>query len=319
MIFSWLGIDQNGEQINGTITAINQSEAQFLLYEKNILVLKIHASKNSNIPAKNKIKTKHLFEFFRQLSILLNANITLTKALVIIASNDKNLSVLSNSIKKLIESGMQLNQALAQFPQYFESVTCNLIHIGEQSGTLDTILLYITTYLEKTQKQKQKICKALIYPTSVIIITLIVTIVLLFFVIPQFEELFANFGAKLPSYTRFIIALGNYTKKNIFTILLSPTILFVSFYFAKKHSFKFKKYCDYISLKIPISNKILTYAIISNINKTLAITTQAGIPLITSLKLTTNTLKNQLYRESLTQITAEISAGLSLQQAIKNQ
>src|SRR3972149_4609366 len=136
----------------------------------------------------------------------------------------KNLVI---NCKNSISEGKSFHQTLQQYPQYFTELICSLINVGEQSGTLDIMLQELTSYLEKTALQKRKIIKALIYPASILCVTFVVTLILLFFVIPQFEIMFSNFGAKLPSYTQFIINFSGFlqaTWKFFLAIIIGSVI-----------------------------------------------------------------------------------------------
>src|SRR6185295_10403292 len=111
-------------------------------------------------------------------------------------------------IKGDIETGNSLNQSLAKHPLYFDDLFVNLVEAGEHAGALETVLDKVATYKEKTEALKKKIKKALFYPAAVLAVAVIVTVVLLLFVIPQFESLFKGFGADLPAFTQMVINLS---------------------------------------------------------------------------------------------------------------
>jgi type IV pilus assembly protein PilC len=134
---------------------------------------------------------------------MLTAGIPMVQAFEIIGvGNDKPaMQKLVLAIKSDIETGNALNQALAKHPLYFDDLFVNLVEAGEHAGALETVLDKIATYKEKTEALKKKIKKALFYPAAVLAVAVIVTVILLIFVIPQFESLFKGFGADLPAFT----------------------------------------------------------------------------------------------------------------------
>ena len=113
-------------------------------------------------------------------------------------------------IKADIETGNALHEALAKHPLYFDDLFVNLVEAGEQAGALETVLDKIATYKEKTEALKKKIKKALFYPAAVLAVAVIVTVILLIFVIPQFESLFKGFGADLPAFTQMVINMSRW-------------------------------------------------------------------------------------------------------------
>src|SRR3546814_1294678 len=109
------------------------------------------------------------------------------------------------AIKTNIEGGNSFAESLGKFPLYFDELVVNLVEAGEKSGTLESLLDKIATYKEKTEAIKKKVKKALTYPTAVIVVAFIVTGILLYFVVPQFQSLFQGFGADLPAFTLMVI------------------------------------------------------------------------------------------------------------------
>ena len=212
-MFLWTGTDKRGVKVKGQTRGNNPSLVKADLRKQGIKPLTV--KKQSALfkkTAKKKIVPKDLAVFFRQLATMMSAGVPLVQAFDIIGRGHENAGMqeLLMKIKAEVESGTSLSDSLAKHPLYFDDLVINLVNAGEQAGVLETLLDKIATYKEKTEYLKSKIKKALFYPTAVIIVAIIVTAILLIFVVPQFEELFSNFGADLPAFTRVVVNLSEF-------------------------------------------------------------------------------------------------------------
>ena len=138
-------------------------------------------------------------------------------------------------IKANVEAGSTLKESLAKHPMYFDELFVNLVEAGEQAGALETLLDKIAGYKEKTEALKKKIKKALFYPTAVLVVAVVVTIILLIFVIPQFESLFKGFGADLPAFTQMVVNLSRFVQhRGIWLLLMFGGAVWAFLYFKKR-------------------------------------------------------------------------------------
>ncbi len=315
--YTWSGIDCTGKKISGIAYANNISQLKIKLSKQNIFPLKIATTFWRN----RKIKTKHIKVFIEQLAILINANIPLLIALNIIIQDAENESIknLITNCKNSISAGQSLHTTLSQQPQYFNELLCNLINVGEQSGTLDIILNELTDYFTKITSQKRKIIKALLYPTTVLGITFIVMAILLLFAIPQFKTMYSGLGADLPGYTQFIINLGDFVRARWEFILGSIIGSIICTKFVHQRSLKLRQYLGDVSLKIPIVGRILTYSIIVRLTKTIALSFKSGMPLLKAIDLSINTTQNWRYQLALQNVAKSITNGKALHSAMEEQ
>lgn len=215
--FNWSGIDAGGQRKRGVMLACNIMQLKFELAKINITPISISEKKSLKFFSRSKnISAKHIMGFSQQLAKLNHAGIPLATAFDIIGSSSQHPAAkdLYAAMKKDLEKGNSLYIVLKKYPQYFDKLFCNLILAGEKSGTLETMLSYLADYQEKIFAQKSKIKKILFYPAVVMFFAIAITWALLIFVIPQFELMFANFGAVLPLYTRGIIVLAFFLKAN---------------------------------------------------------------------------------------------------------
>jgi type IV pilus assembly protein PilC len=222
------------------------------------------------------------------------------------------------SIKGEIESGGTLAEALNKHPRQFDKLFCSLVHAGEQSGTLETLLDKIATYKEKTEAIKGKIKKALFYPTAVVIVAFIITAILLIFVIPQFQSLFQNFGADLPALTLLVLKLSTLFQEWWWAIFGAIGATAYSLIEAKRRSRKINHLFDRLLLKIPVIGTILNQAIIARYARTLSTMFAAGVPLVEAMVSVANAAGNSLYTQAILHMRDEVSAGNQLQAAMRN-
>src|SRR5512134_1807564 len=212
--FLWEGKDKKGNRVKGRGLAKDELEMKADLRRQGIAATLIRKERQW-FKSDGKVTAEDIAIFSRQLATMLTAGIPMVQAFEIIGvGHDKPaMQKLVLAIKQDIETGNALNVALAKHPLYFDDLYVNLVEAGEHAGALQTVLDKIATYKEKTEALKKKIKKALFYPAAVLAVAVIVTVILLLFVIPQFESLFKGFGADLPAFTQFVVDMSKGLQK----------------------------------------------------------------------------------------------------------
>ncbi|EKE01933.1 MAG: hypothetical protein ACD_21C00019G0001 [uncultured bacterium] len=320
-IYSWFGLDYNGQKISNTDYANNLQQLKNKLSKQNIFLLKVKSKNPIAFWRNSKIKTKHITVFIEQLAILINANTPLVTALNIMNQDTANadLKKLIIDCKSSISAGRSLYKTLCQHPQHFDELVRGLINVGEQSGTLDTVLNELTSYLTKMAMQKRKILKALLYPAIVLIITFIVTAILLLFVIPQFKTMYSSLGAALPGYTQFIINLGEIFQANWGFIFGGIMGVVICIKLTHQRSVKFRQHLDDLSLKTPFIKIVLTHAIIARLTKTIGLSFRAGVPLLQAINISIDTIQNWRYQVAMQEIAKSLANGKTFHGAMAEQ
>jgi len=154
---------------------------------------------------------------------------------------------------------------------------------GEQAGALENLLDKIATYKEKTESMKKKLKKAMTYPIAVMVVALIVTVILLVKVIPQFESLFTGFGAELPAFTQFVVGISDVVRTKGIFIFGIPAAAIAGMIYINKRSRKFREGKDRLLLKLPILGEIIRKSAIARFARTLSTMFAAGVPLVEAL------------------------------------
>ena len=212
--FQWEGMDKKGQRIKGRSVAPNEQALKSDLRRQGVAA-DAHQEAVAGVQRRGgKVKAEDIAIFSRQLATMLAAGIPMVQAFEIIGNGHEKpaMQKLVLDIKADIEGGSTLHEALAKHPLYFDDLFVNLVEAGEQAGALETLLDKIATYKEKSEAIKKKVKKALFYPAAVLVVAVIVPIILLMFVIPQFEELFKGFGANLPAFTQMVINLSKFVQ-----------------------------------------------------------------------------------------------------------
>jgi type IV pilus assembly protein PilC len=211
--YQWTGLNRQGKRATGVVHAASLKEAQAEVKKLNVEIVKLE--KKSQLLfnlSRQKIKNRDVLLFTRYLSTMMAAGLPILQALDVIGREQENpaMQTMVNTMRASIASGKTLGETFSQFPQQFDQLYCSLIKAGEKSGTLDKILKRLADYLEKTESLKRKIKKALTYPTVILLVAFGVSLILMLFVVPQFQTIFSSFGAELPFFTRMIVNLSHF-------------------------------------------------------------------------------------------------------------
>lgn len=275
---------------------------------------------NNNQLKTIKIKTKELLYFYHKLSIFYAAGISVTNAfemIIQLIDHQKFKAILKN-IAFDISSGVALSEALKKYPKIFQKLDIYLIKTGEASGQLEIILKQITDYKEAIEALKKKVKKATYYPLFLLSIALLMTVLMLIFVIPTFENLFDQFNAELPYFTQLIISLSKWLLKNYFVIFLIISLLIGIFYYLKKKSISFNHYFDQFILKLPFLGHMIRGVILARFLRTFAICFKAGLSLIEIFELLAQISNNHHYEKKLLKVKEKILQGNNLADSLRS-
>ena len=250
---------------------------------------------------------------------MLGAGVPLVQSIDLIAngSDNKSLGTLMQKISVKIQSGLPLSEVLREHPKYFDELYCDLVKSGEQSGALDRIFDRIAIYKEKAEALKSKIKKAMFYPAAVLVVAGIVTSILLIFVVPQFAEIFAGFGAQLPAFTLFVLGISEMMQEYWWVVLFGVIAFGYVVNKAYGHNLKFRTLADGWILKAPVVGNILNKAAVARFARTLSTTFAAGVPLIEALESAAGASGNEIYRNAIMHVREEVSSGTQMYLAMK--
>src|SRR4029077_20433350 len=315
--FTWEGRDKRGARIKGKSLAPDEQTLRAELRRQGVAASRIRKQRAGR--KGGKVNAGDVAVLSRQLATMLAAGIPLVQAFEIVGSgNDKPaMQKLILDVKADVEGGTSLHEALAKHPLYFDDLYVNLVEAGEQAGALESLLGKVATYKEKTEALKKKVKKALFYPTAVLFVAVIVTVVLLIFVIPQFESLYKGFGADLPAFTQMVINLSRFVQRDGVYIAVVLGAAGYAFFYFKKRSNAMRQFLDRAVLKFPIIGPILNKAAIARYARTLSTMFAAGVPLVEALDSVAGAPGNIVYENDVLKMRDEVATGQRLQRSME--
>ncbi|MCX4028329.1 type II secretion system F family protein [Endozoicomonas sp. SM1973] len=318
--FVWEGKDKKGRKTKGEIQGASIAMVKAELRKQGINPTKVKKKAISFAGKGRKVKPMDIAVFTRQLATMMKAGVPLIQSFEITADGCENPTMrdLVNDVKNDVAGGSSLAEALSKRPKYFDDLYCSLVASGEQSGALESLLDRIATYKEKTESLKAKIKKAMTYPIAVVVVAIIVTAILLIKVVPQFQEVFAGFGADLPAFTMFVIQISEFLQAYWLYFLAGIGVLIFASSKALEKSKGLRDGRDRFVLKIPIIGDIIDKSAVARYARTLSTTFAAGVPLVDALDSVAGAAGNVVYYQAARQIKEDISSGQQLQFAMKN-
>jgi type IV pilus assembly protein PilC len=315
--FTWEGRDKRGQRVKGRSLAPDEGALRAELRRQGIAASRIRKQRQGR--RGGKVNAGDIAIFSRQLATMLAAGIPLVQAFEIVGNGNEKpaMQKLILDVKADVEGGTSLHEALGKHPLYFDDLFVNLVEAGEQAGALEGLLDKIATYKEKTEALKKKVKKALFYPAAVLVVALVVTVVLLIFVIPEFESLYKGFGASLPAFTQMVINLSRFVQHDgIFIAMVAAGLIWAFFYFHKR-SRAMREFLDRASLKIPVVGPILNKSAIARYARTLSTMFAAGVPLVEALESVAGATGNIVYEKGVLKMRDEVATGQRLQRAME--
>jgi type IV pilus assembly protein PilC len=310
--FTYTARALNGDLKTATIEAPNRDEVIAQLRKQRLNVVKIDEKKEADKKKKKggKISMRDIVIFTRQFSTMINAGLPLVQALDILAKQSENpaLKDVTNSVVFDVESGHTVADAFRKHPNAFSDLYVNMVAAGEAGGILDTILMRLATFMEKNDALVRKVKGAMIYPGVISSVAAIAISVLLIFVIPTFERMFASVGLSLPLPTRVVIAMSKFLTGYWWAVI---GIGFAGSWMFKKYyaSNEGKLVIDRLMLKAPVLGDVLRKSAVSRFTRTLGTLIGSGVSILEGLEITAKTAGNRVISDAIMESRASIAGG----------
>ena len=268
---------------------------------------------------RRRIKTKVLTQFTRQLATLVNAGLPLMRGIDVLKRQTKDEQMLEalEGIGEGIRSGGTFSDALTQFPKIFDNLYVNMVKAGEAGGVLEVVLGRLAEFAEKSEKIKNKVKGAMIYPTVVLVAAVGITAFLLVTVIPKFKQVFNDMlgGQGLPAVTEFVIQASEFVQHNGLAILAAVVALIV----LKKMIVKTDKgayFFDQLSIKMPVTGTLVQRTAVSRVTRTLGTLLSSGVPILQSLDIVRDTTGNRVVAKALQNVHDAVKEGEGMTQPL---
>ena len=319
LVFVWQGTNGVGHAAAGEVGAVDARMARARLRRQGIAVQRLRRKRSFGFG--NRIKTGDISVFSRQLATMMSAGVPLLKAFDIVASGARNAK-LAEWVRELrddVAAGSTLAATLAKHPARFDGMTRRLIAVGEQSGTLDTMLKRIAACRERSDATRRKARKALTYPLLVLAAGLLVSALMLVKVVPQFEAVFAGAGADLPGFTRFVIRLSELTQAWWWAAALVGIAATAGCATLQRRSQRFNDALDRLLLAAPIAGSIVGRMAMARFGRALATAVDAGVPLLDALDTVADAAGNAVVGAAVHSVRDAVAVGQPLHVAMAEQ
>lgn len=300
-----------GREIRNAVEAATEQAAIAALLNRNLLVVSIQekVSKKGKTQG-GKVGLAELVIFTRQLATMVDAGITITQSLQALGeqTQTKIMRDVIHDISVRVESGESLSEALSKHPKAFNKLYVSMVGAGEKGGLLAEILGRLATYLENSDRLRKKVKTALMYPTTVTVVAITITIFLLVRVIPTFKDIYSSFNAKLPAPTQFMIDLSQIVKHDLIYLLVGmAAIVWGWFYFIKTP--KGRAFWDERRIKLPIFGSIAHKICLARFTRTLASLVRSGVPILEVLQIVSQTVGNVSMEKAIKISASDIERG----------
>ena len=320
--FIWQGNNRQAQVVRGTMTAGSKREVMDALQQQRIRVT--HVRRKFERPAwlspQPRVNAQDITFVTRQLATLLHSGVPLLQAFDIIAKGTRQsaLQHLMRDLRQRVEGGLALHQALRQHTA-FDVLFCHLVAAAEMAGMLDTVLERLAQHREKSQALRIALRSALIYPCAVLVIALVVMALLLSFVVPAFQNIFASFNAELPALTRGVIALSQAWQTGGWWTLLAMAGLIWGLHHYSQRQVRWLYWRDATLLRLPVAGPLMRHACLARWTRTLATLFAAGVTLTEALEAIEGVTGNLRYAQATRSIQAQLMRGHSLAHALTHE
>ena len=323
MFFSYKVIDKQSKEIEGRIEARDEQAAVENLQGRGYSVLSVQAEKKSidiKISFLQRVRTKDMVIFSRQIATLFEADISPLRAFNLVSENvsNKYFQEILRSITKKVEQGFTLEKAFDQHKGVFGEFYIAIIAVGERSGSLPRSFSYLATYVERNAEIIGRIRKALTYPIFIIIMFIAVVILMLVTVIPQISTILVQSGAELPFITKVVIETSDFFKENIVLILIA---LFggVGGLLYWRRTEGGKEAFDNFVVTVPLIGNLFRTFYLVRFASNLAVMLANGVSIVSSLQITSRVMGNKIYTRVVEEIEEHVRRGVALSVALENQ
>ena len=309
--------DREGKVLSGSLDAENTALVANRLRQMGYVPISIDkkagpgVKRNINIPGfSNRVKLKEVAVFSRQFAVMINSGLTLMRSLSILATQTSNqyFAGVIEQVRKDIESGSSLSQALGRHPKQFNRLFISMVRAGETGGSLDHTLSELARTIEKQVELRGKIRSALAYPISVLSLVLLILTAMLIFIVPIFKNMYASLGGKLPAPTLILVGVSNIMVHGMPYVIIG-VIIAVFLYRRSQKTPSGKAARDQLILKIPIFGGLIRKTAMTRFASTLSTLLSSGVPVLESLEITADTVGNTMVANGVHAISDGVKRG----------
>jgi type IV pilus assembly protein PilC len=316
-VYLWEGKNRNNQIQKGELEAPSEDAIRAHLNRLRIVPSKIKKKPKDLLEnvkfLQPKVKEKDIIIFARQFSTMIDAGLPIIQCLDILQSQQENATFkgMLKEIKDSVEGGTTLADSLKRFPKHFDTLFVNMIAAGEAGGILDVILKRLAAFMEKAARLKRKVKGAMVYPAITVFVAVVVVAIILVFVIPVFQEMFADFGSKLPAPTLMVIAMSEFVKSKIHWIIIAIILFIIAF---KKYykTDKGRVVIDALALKAPVFGILIRKVAVAKFTRTMGTMLGSGVAILEALDIVAKTAGNRIVENAIYNVRSGIAEGRTM-------
>ena len=322
--FKYSALDKDGRESSGVIESTSESRARKELSEQGLTVSRltevaVQSEKKAAAAKKQRkpifgtgVTSENVTIFSRQLATLLKAGLPLLRSLEVIGRQEKNpyFKDIVENLADAVRTGNKFSDGLQQHPKVFDKLYVNMARAGEAGGVLDVVLDRLATFQEKAMKTTNKVKSAMVYPIVILTVAVAIVVILMIFVVPQFQKIFSDMlnGAPMPALTQGIINISDFMKENYIATLGIVVAVIAAF----KILFKTKvgqRLWDIAGLKLPKFGDLVMKSTVARFTRTFGTLLASGVPILEALNITRGTIKNSVISDALVRVHDRVRDG----------
>ena len=310
--FAYVGVALDGNEVKGTHRAASRADAEVSLYERQVRHLRVTEKKSilQYELSGPRIKREAVMHLSRQIAAFLRAGLPILEAVHTIGAENENSSVrrMMHEIEDGLRSGERFSECLDKFPKVFPPFYRGIVRSAELTGELDTVLARLSGYIERDLEARRKLKSAMMYPLIVSAMSMVTVLILAIYVLPKFEDFFADLDAELPLPTRILMAITGFLGDWWWAIgggSVALVVLFIAI--TRTRGGKYAR--DALLLKVPVLGETIQYALVERFCRVLASMVSAGVSLTEGLAVTTEAMRNRVYMQRLGEVSEQMLEG----------
>lgn len=312
----WEAKARNGETRKGIMEADNMDLVQSRLRAQQLNPVKVKKKpKEINLVIGSPVSEKELVIFTRQFATMIDAGLPLVQCLDILAAQGDNkvFNKILKDVKSYVEQGGTFSEALRKHPKVFDDLYTNLVAAGELGGILDTILQRLAVYIEKRVKLKRQVKSAMVYPSAIFFVAMAVIVVMLTWVIPAFQGMFAEFGGEdqLPGITKFVISISEGFLDNAIWIFLAVASVVTGIGYSYRVP-KGKRFWHKLMLSAPILGPVMRKIAVARFTRTLGTLLSSGVPILDAMNIVARAAGNVIVEQAIKDTADRIREGRTM-------
>jgi type IV pilus assembly protein PilC len=310
--FEYVVSDSSGRKKEGTVRASSKVAATDKLREKNDIIISVTEREGIDFLSflKPSMSLEDRITFTKSLATMIKVGITVTEGFEIILDQTKprDQRRMFENILDRIRTGQSLASSLRKYDSVFSNLYVNMVQTGEESGNLEKVLQRLTIQLEKEYEVRRRVVSALIYPSVIVSITVLMAVGIVLFIMPKITKIFERFDFPLPLPTRMLIGFSRFVTDHTLLALFGTVAIVVGLVVIFKVKF-LKPFWHTVFLKLPVFGNILVFANVARLARTMNSLLQAGVPVAEGLKMTGDMLDNVLYKTVLEEVSEKVEKG----------